>query len=134
MFPFCNKCLIETDDLSDVLEETISIKSAFYCLGRSLRLNIKDLEDIRAATPSEHDAEKALQGVLLLWLDKKYNVHKFGPPTWRMLVEAVNKRTGGNDHELAKNIALRYRAGKNIYNYVEQFNNLVCGTHKLTTE
>ena len=120
MFSFCNKCLIETDDLSDVLEETISIKSAFYCLGRSLRLNVKDLEDIRtrAATPSEHDAEQALQDVLLLWLNKMYNIEKFGPPTWRMLVEAVNKRTGGNDHELAKDIALKHRAGKNIYNYV----------------
>ena len=59
----------------------------------------------------EFDDEQALNGVLLLWLKKEYNVEKFGPPTWRMLVEAVNKKTGGNNYELAKQIALNHPAG-----------------------
>ena len=49
--------------------------------------------------------------VLLLWLLQKYKVEKFGPPTWRMLVEAVDKKTGGNNHELAKEIASNHPTG-----------------------
>ena len=92
------------NDLPDVLEEVISIQSRFYALGRSLRLDISKLRAIRDSGSSESDA---LEDVLLLWLDKKYEV---GPPTWRMLVVAVDKKTGGDDHELAEKIASRHPA------------------------
>ena len=100
----------EEDHLTDVMEEVLDIKSVCFALGRSLRLRNDDLEAIRKKYESDH--ERALNDVLLLWLKKEYDVESFGPPTWRMLVEAVNKRTGGNNYEMAKQIALNHPAGK----------------------
>ena len=93
------------------MEEVLSLKSAYYSLGRSLRLQTVDLRAIRKAYPNESDTELALEDVLLLWLRQKYNVERFGPPTWRMLVEAVDNKAGGNNHDLAKEIASNHPAG-----------------------
>ena len=89
----------------------VSIQSCYYSLGRSLGLKVSDLKSICDKYPSPSDSEQALEDVLLLWLDQKYNVEKFGPPTWRMLVRAVDMESGGNDHELAKQIASEHPAG-----------------------
>ena len=91
--------------MADVREEVFSIKSAYYNLGISLRLEHCDLKRIREKCCSEEDG---LTDVLLVWLRKQYNVKRFGPPTWRMMVKAVDKDSGGNDHELAKKIALKH--------------------------
>ena len=93
---------IDKDDLIDVLEAVLPIKSVYFALGRSLRLETADLKSIRA---SESDDEQALSDTLELWLQQKYNTKRFGPPTWRMLVEAVDRKGGGNNRELAKEIA-----------------------------
>jgi hypothetical protein len=101
--------------LPDVLEEVHSIPSTAYLpLGQWLRLSIDDLKAIREAYPLESTSDQALKDVLLLWLHQKYKVGRFGPPTWRMLVEAVDKETGGNNHELAKEIASNHPIG-NMY-------------------
>ena len=94
-----------------MLEEVISIQSKFYALGRSLRLDTSKLRAICDAYPGESNLERALEDVLLLWLDKKYDVEEVGPPTWQMLAAAVDKETGGNSPELAKRIADRHPAG-----------------------
>ena len=91
------------------------MKSVYYSLGRSLRLQIADLKAIRDAYSSESDAEQALEDVLLLWLHQKYCIERFGPPTWRMLVEAVDKKSGGNNHDLAKEIASNHPAGRLVW-------------------
>ena len=101
------------DDLADIMEEVFTIKSMYFALGRSLRLKSADLEAIHKKY--ESDADRALNDVLLLWLAQHYNVEKFGPPTWRMLVEAVDKKSGGNDHELAKEIASNHQGGIHVY-------------------
>lgn len=93
------------------MEEILSVKSAYFSLGRSLRLRDSDLKAIREAQLKQSDDEDALNDVLLLWLHQKYNVERFGPPTWRMLVEAVDKKSGGNNHELAKKIASDHPTG-----------------------
>jgi hypothetical protein len=100
--------ILDEDDLSIIIEEILPIESRYYNLGRSLNLKIADLRKIRDEHSSESDA---LEDVLLLWLNKKYDEKKHGPPTWRMLVEAVNKKSGGDNHELAKQIALNHPAG-----------------------
>ena len=94
------------------MDEVLSMKLSYYSLGRSLRLQSADLKAIREAYPSESDAEQALEDMLLLWLHQKYTVERFGPPTWRMLVEAVDKKSGGNNHDLAKEIASNHPAGR----------------------
>ena len=98
----------ETADLTDVMEEIESLQSVYYPLGQSLRLDIADLKAIHDAYPN---ADQALEEVILLWLEKKYNVEKYGPPTWRMLVKAIDRKKGGNNHELAKIIASKYPSG-----------------------
>ena len=90
------------------MEDVESLQSVYYPPGQSLRLNIADLKAIR---DTYHSADQALEEVMLLWLDKKYNMEKFGPPTWRMLVEAVDRKRGGNNHELAKKIASKHPSG-----------------------
>ena len=102
---------IGEDDLPEVLEEVHLIQSAYFPLGKWLRLSNDDLKAIREAYPDESMADQALNYVLLLWLHQKYKVEKFGPPTWRMLVVAVDKKTGGNNHELAKEIASNHPTG-----------------------
>ena len=87
------------------------IMSEYYSLGLALRLRDYDLEAICQGYPNTCDNKIALKDVLLVWLRQRYNVEKFGPPTWRMLVEAVDKETGGNDHGLAKKIASNHLAG-----------------------
>ena len=39
------------------------------------------------------------------WLRGNYDTEMHGPPTWKMLVEAVRAPTGGNNTALAKRIA-----------------------------
>ena len=89
----------------------MAVKSVYFSLGLSLRLRDSKLQEISQKYPSECDHQKALKDVLLLWLRQEYNVKRFGQPTWRMLVEAVNKETGGDDHELAKKIASDHPRG-----------------------
>ena len=91
------------------MEEVISIQPLYFQLGRALRLRDHDLKVIHEACTNEANA---LNDVLLMWLDQKYNVERFGRPTWRMLVEAVDKKTGGNNHDLAKKLASNHPAGK----------------------
>ena len=74
-------------------------------------MKIADLRRIRGEHPSKSDA---LEDVLLLWLNQEYNVQKHGAPTWRMLVKAVGKKSGGDNHELAKQIASNHPAGREI--------------------
>ena len=103
--------VLDEGDLSNIIEEIHPIKSRYYDLGRSLNLKITDLRKIRDDHPSDLDG---LEDVLLLWLNQKYDKKKHGPPTWRMLVEAVSKETGGDNHELAKKIAVNHSAGSTI--------------------
>ena len=49
--------------------------------------------------------DQAIIEVLLLWLRQDYNVQRYGPPTWRRLVEAVDR---GNNFALAIHIASRH--------------------------
>ena len=61
-----------------------------------------ELEAIRKA--HSQDMEVALIQVLLLWLRQRYNVEKFGRPTWQKLKEAVDRE----NHALAEKIAKKY--------------------------
>ena len=100
---------LDEDDVTDVHEEVLSLKSVYFPLGQCLRLSDDDLKAIHKSYP---DTDQALREVLLLWLRQKYKVDKYGKPTWRILVQAVDKKTGGDNHELAKQIASSHLAGK----------------------
>ena len=95
--------------MGDVISELITVKARFYAIGRALGLPMGELNSIRS---SSQDHELQLNDVLYVWLCQKYNVERFGNPTWRKLVEAIDDPAGANDHRLAKTIALRHPVGK----------------------
>lgn len=107
----CNLLLltIGEDDLRDIMSEIITVKARFLAIGRALGLPIGELDSIRS---SSQDHELQLNDVLCVWLCQKYNVERFGTPTWRRLVEVVDDPAGANDHRLAKTIALHHPIGK----------------------
>ena len=77
-----------------------------------LRLKPKDVQSIDKEDPS-----RALSKVVEMWLQQQYNVQRHGPPTWQMLVKAVDSPAGGNDHTLAKKIASKHPASKYAWNF-----------------
>ena len=68
--------------------------------GIELGLPLSEMEAVR-----KHEIPQAFMEVLTLWLKQVYDVEKYGCPTWRKLVEAVDHPAGGNNHSLAKTIA-----------------------------
>ena len=50
--------------------------------------------------------------VITEWLKRNYDVNRFGPPTWKALIDAVEHRAGGNNRAEAEEIASRHRASE----------------------
>lgn len=84
----------------------VSIKAKYYQLGVELGLPPGELD----AMKKEHhsDVDQAFSEVILKWLRRRYNVARFGCPTWKRLVEAVESPAGGNHSALAMDIALKH--------------------------
>ena len=101
------------DDFREVYREVVSIKSYYYQFGIELGLPLREMDAVQKAF--RQDILQAFTEVLKIFLKHRYNVQKYGPPTWRKLVEAVDSPAGGNDHALAKKIAERHHhsASKN---------------------
>ena len=95
------------EDHTAVYQELIDIKSKCLQLGMELGLPPSLLFDTLLKT-FHQDKDQAFSKVLLTWLRQEYNIERFGPPTWRRLVEAVDSPTGGNNSGLAKTIASRH--------------------------
>ena len=50
----------------------------------------------------------SLSAVLEKWLQKNYNVKRFGEPSWSLVVRAVSHPAGGGNCALALRIATKY--------------------------
>ena len=72
----------------------------------ALKLLPSDLTAIAAAHPG--NPHECLQAVVIKWLQKGYNYQRFGSPTWRMLVKAVDDPAGGNNCALAEAVAKKH--------------------------
>ena len=95
---------IAEDDFHTVYSELKTVKANYYQLGIGLGLPPGELQAIRKGI---QDIELAFSDVLLAWLRQHYNVDRFGVPTWRNLVEAVDSQT---NPALAAAIAARHPA------------------------
>ena len=73
-----------------------------YEIGTWLRLPQSLLDTIRVQTP---DHAEALNKIITNWLQQNYDTERHGPPTWKMLAEAVRAPNGGNKAILADEIA-----------------------------
>ena len=87
-------------------DEVYSLASKYFQLGQALRLPPSKLNEIRGN--NSKNSATALNDVIVEWLRKNYKVAKFGEPTWRMLVEAVAKPSGGGNRALAMEVAGRH--------------------------
>ena len=95
---------IAEDDFHAVYSELVTVKANYYQLGIGLGLPPGELMAIRKGP---QDIELAFSDVLLSWLRQRYSVDRFGPPTWRKVVEAVDSQT---NPALAAAIAARHPA------------------------
>ncbi len=88
------------------MDELVDVHAECYQVGTRLHLKPSRLDEIRQ---EKLDSAAAMGRIIDSWLIRKnYNVSKFGPPTWKALVEAVANPGGGNNQGLAKEIAGRH--------------------------
>ena len=97
----------DIDDLIDVKRELLDVAHNWEGVGMALRLKPALLNRIQANHPT--DVIACLTKALTEWLNKSYNVARFGLPSWKLLVAAVADPAGGNDHALAERIAQKYK-------------------------
>ena len=96
----------DTDDLFEVLCELDDVTHMWRPLGTALRLRPSTLARIEKERPN--DMKSCLSEMVTEWLNQSYNTQRFGLPSWKMLVEAVAHRNGGNNQALATIIANKY--------------------------
>ena len=78
-----------------VYREMISLAARWSGMCLALGLLPSDQSTIETAyCGNPHDC---LRAVVVKWLQKGYDFEQYGPPTWRMLVEAVGDPAGGNN-------------------------------------
>ena len=105
--------------------EVVSIQSHYYQFGIELGLPPREMDAVQKAF--RQDIPQAFTEVLKIFLKHRYNVEKYGPPTWRKLVEAVDSPAGGNNHALAKKIAEHHpvnKGGGNVQPQVTKYHPL----------
>ena len=93
------------EDFCDICIELVTIRASYYQLGVFLGLPPSELDAIRKEHPQ---VDQAFNDVILRWLRQRYNIARFGHPTWRRLVEAVNSPVGANNPALALEIAAKH--------------------------
>ena len=98
----------DEEDLFDVKKELVLLAAKWKAVGMALRLKAGELDKIETAHPG--NPEECLSDVIVEWLRKNYDVEKFGPPTWKWLVEVVADSAAGNDNALAERIAEEHPA------------------------
>ena len=94
------------------------MQSSYYQFGIELGLSLREMDAVQKAF--RQDVPQAFTEVLKVFLEHRYNIQKYGPPTWRKLVEAVDSPAGGNNHALAKKIAEHHSINKGGGNYPAQ--------------
>ena len=99
----------DLDDLFDVQKELIQVSAKWRSIGIALRLKPNTLDVIE--TRYSGDPPACLTPMVTEWLNRNYNVKRFGEPTWQALVKAVGDLAGGANMALATDMATRHKAG-----------------------
>ena len=100
-------CIVHTgeDDCFSILQELEAVAHRWYDIGLALGLRSSALNGIKSRGQDEHEL---LRNMIIEWLKMSYNVERFGPPTWRKIVEAVKANSGGRNPSLADNLEIKY--------------------------
>ena len=85
----------------DVKVKVLPVAARWRDIGLALGISDSKLETIKADTLAVRDR---LTDMLRLWLNRAYNVEKYGEPSWQSLREAVGSPAGGDSPALADKI------------------------------
>ena len=102
----------DSHDEQDVREALMSLAAKYRSVGMSLGLSADDLDAIHLKSLGV--PKQALSEVISTWIKQEYNVSRFGHPSWRGVVRAVDLKAGGCDHLLAKKIASEHQGKKKV--------------------
>ena len=91
------------DDLGDVVEAVNTLAAVWDKFALKLRLKYDHIKVIKKDNPG--DSEACLTEAMSEWLKENYNTAKFGVPSWRTLIKAVQAM----DMALAHKIADKHR-------------------------
>ena len=104
---FCFASHSDMDDLFDVRQELNQASAVWRRIGFALRLKPNILDGID--TQYSSNPADCLTYTLIEWLERNYNVKKFGEPTWQVLVKAVGDPAGGANRALARKLARKHK-------------------------
>ena len=79
------------------------VASSWKAIGRGLRIDpgrLGTIQESNSGKPNE-----CLSETLTCWLNRNYNVERFGEPTWRAVVKVVAHPAAGDNCALALSIA-----------------------------
>ena len=120
------------DDLPSVFDSVIKCHEKWFNLCLALNVPYSKLSGIRKSHPN--DLTTCLCEGLAVWLKGDYSEDQHGPPSWRTLVAAVVKPSGGNHTALALEIAEKQgRFARNcanikifVYTFLQSLIQLLC--------
>ena len=95
--------LIGEDDHFDILAEMMPVASSWKAIGTGLRIDSGRLNMIQESNSGK--PKDCLLEMLTCWLNRNYNVERFGEPTWRAVVKIVAHPAAGDNCALALSIA-----------------------------
>ena len=87
------------------------VASSWKAIGTGLRIDPGRLETIHESNSGK--PKECLSEMLTCWLNRNYNVERFGEPTWQAVVKVVAHPVAGDNHALALSIAEQHSG--NIY-------------------
>ena len=102
------------DDHFDILTEMMPVLSSWKAIGRGLRIDSGRLDTIEESNPGK--PKECLSKVLTCWLNRNYNVERFGEPTWRAVVKVVAHPAAGDNCALALRIVKQHSLTGNALN------------------
>ena len=100
----------DEDDLPETIRELSDVAASWRNIGTQLGIRHNRLEAIQGDKPLD-----CLRQMLATWLQKNYNVKRFGEPTWLKLVEVVSHSAGGGNPSLAMEIARRHKGVYGVF-------------------
>ena len=92
----------DVEDVEDVVEEVAPLAAVWDRLALKLHLKYDSIDIINRDNP--RDSRACLTKAIAEWTKRSYNTEKFGVPSWRMLIIAVQSI----DKALAQKIAAKH--------------------------
>lgn len=119
----------DLDDIGVIMDELTNVLAHYNEIGGRLNLSFGTLELIRRQNLSP---AAAMEEVIVEWLKKNYDVNRYGPPTWKALVDVIAYPLGGNNRAEAGRIASRHRPSELcliIFGLLTRFHALILEVH-----